>query len=142
MAKVKQILQEKGREVWSVGPEASVYDAIAMMADKEVGALVVMDADKLVGVVTERDYARKVVLQGRSSKDTRIRDIMTSRVAYARPDQSVEECMAVMTEKRIRHLPVMEGEQMLGIISIGDLVKAIIEEQQHVIEQLEQYISR
>ena len=142
MAKVKQILQEKGREVWSVGPEATVYDAIAMMADKEVGALVVMDADKLVGVVTERDYARKVVLQGRSSKDTRIRDIMTSRVAYARPDQSVEECMAVMTEKRIRHLPVMEGEQMLGIISIGDLVKAIIEEQQHVIEQLEQYISR
>ena len=142
MATVKQILQDKGHEVWSVGPELSVYDAIAMMADKEVGALVVMDADKLVGVFTERDYARKVVLQGRSSKDTRIRDIMTSRVAYARPDQSVEECMAVMTEKRIRHLPVMEGEQMLGIISIGDLVKAIIEEQQHVIEQLEQYISR
>lgn len=142
MATVKQILQDKGHEVWSVGPEVSVYDAIAMMADKEVGALVVMDADKLVGVFTERDYARKVVLQGRSSKDTRIRDIMTSRVAYARPDQSVEECMAVMTEKRIRHLPVMEGEQMLGIISIGDLVKAIIEEQQHVIEQLEQYISR
>ena len=142
MATVKQILQDKGHEVWSVGPEVSVYDAIAMMADKEVGALVVMDADKLVGVFTERDYARKVVLQGRSSKDTRIRDIMTSRVAYARPDQSVEECMAVMTEKRIRHLPVMEGEQMLGIISIGDLVKAIIEEQQHVIDQLEQYISR
>jgi CBS domain-containing protein len=142
MANVKQILQGKGHEVWSVSPEASVFDAIAMMADKEVGALVVMDAHKLVGVVTERDYARKVVLQGRSSKDTKVKEIMTSRVAYARPDQSVEECMAVMTEKRIRHLPVMEGEKMLGIISIGDLVKAIIEEQQHVIEQLEQYISR
>ena len=142
MANVKQILQGKGHEVWSVSPEASVFDAIAMMADKEVGALVVMDAHKLVGVVTERDYARKVVLQGRSSKGTKVKDIMTSRVAYARPDQSVEECMAVMTEKRIRHLPVMEGEKMLGIISIGDLVKAIIEEQQHVIEQLEQYISR
>jgi CBS domain-containing protein len=142
MAKVKQILQGKGHDVWSIDPEASVYDAIEIMAEKEVGALVVVDAGKLVGVVTERDYARKVALQGRSSKGTRIKDIMTSRVAYARPDQSVEECMAVMTEKRIRHLPVMEGDKLLGIISIGDLVKAIIEEQQHVIEQLEQYISR
>ena len=142
MAKVKQILQGKGHEVWSLDPNASVFDAIAMMADKEVGALVVMEADRLVGVVTERDYARKVVLQGRSSKGTKVKDIMTSRVAYARPDQSVEECMAVMTEKRIRHLPVMDDEKLLGIISIGDLVKAIIEEQQHVIEQLEQYISR
>jgi CBS domain-containing protein len=142
MAKVKQILQGKGHDVWSIDPGASVYDAIEIMAEKEVGALVVVDAGKLVGVVTERDYARKVALQGRSSKGTRIKDIMTSRVAYARPDQSVEECMAVMTEKRIRHLPVMEGDKLLGIISIGDLVKAIIEEQQHVIEQLEQYISR
>jgi len=142
MAKLKQVLQGKGHEVWSLDPNASVFDAIAMMADKEVGALVVMEADRLVGVVTERDYARKVVLQGRSSKGTKVKDIMTSRVAYARPDQSVEECMAVMTEKRIRHLPVMDGEKLLGIISIGDLVKAIIEEQQHVIEQLEQYISR
>lgn len=142
MAKVKQILQGKGHDVWSIDPEASVYDAIEIMAEKEVGALAVVEAGKLVGVVTERDYARKVALQGRSSKGTRIKDIMTSRVAYARPDQSVEECMAVMTEKRIRHLPVMEGDKLLGIISIGDLVKAIIEEQQHVIEQLEQYISR
>lgn len=142
MAKVKQILQGKGHDVWAIGPEASVFDAIEMMADKEVGALVVTQADKLVGVVTERDYARKVVLQGRSSKGTKIRDIMTSRVAYARPDQSVEDCMAMMTDKRIRHLPVMDGDKLLGIISIGDLVKAIIEEQQHVIAQLEQYISR
>jgi CBS domain-containing protein len=142
MAKVKQILHGKGHDVWSIGPEASVYDAIAMLADKEVGALVVVEASKVVGVVTERDYARKVVLQGRSSKGTKVKDIMTSRVAYARPEQSVEECMAVMTEKRIRHLPVMDGDKLLGIISIGDLVKTIIEEQQHVIAQLEQYISR
>jgi CBS domain-containing protein len=142
MARVKQILQEKGHDVWAIDPDASVFDAIAMMADKEVGALLVTEADKLVGVVTERDYARKVVLQGRSSKGTKIKDIMTSRVAYARPEQSVEECMAMMTEKRVRHLPVMDGEKLLGIISIGDLVKAIIEEQQHVIAQLEQYISR
>jgi CBS domain-containing protein len=142
MATVKQLLQGKGHDIWSIGPEASVYDAIELMADKEVGALVVMEGDSLVGVLSERDYARKVVLQGRSSKDTKIKEIMTSRVAYARPGQTVEECMALMTDKRIRHLPVMDGEELLGVISIGDLVKAIIEEQQHVIEQLEQYISR
>ena len=142
MRSVLQLLEEKPQQVLSIQPQAKVFDALMLMAEKDVGALVVLEGEKLVGIFSERDYARKVVLQGRSSKDTRIRDIMTSRVAYARPDQSVEECMAVMTEKRIRHLPVMEGEQMLGIISIGDLVKAIIEEQQHVIEQLEQYISR
>jgi CBS domain-containing protein len=142
MATVKQLLQGKGHEVWSIGPDASVYDAVAMMADKEVGALVVMDGDSLVGVLSERDYARKVMLQGRSSNDTKIEEVMTSRVAYARPDQTVEECMAMMTEKRVRHLPVMDGEKLLGIISIGDLVKTIIEEQQHVIQQLEQYITR
>jgi CBS domain-containing protein len=142
MATVKQLLKGKGHDIWSVGPEASVYEAIELMADKEVGALVVMEGDSLVGVLSERDYARKVVLQGRSSRDTKIKEIMTSRVAYARPGQTVEECMALMTDKRIRHLPVLEGDELLGIISIGDLVKAIIEEQQHVIEQLEQYISR
>jgi CBS domain-containing protein len=142
MASVKQLLQGKGHDVLSIGPEVSVYDAIAKMAQEEVGALMVMEGESLVGVVSERDYARKVVLQGRSSRDTRVKDIMTTRVAYARPDQSVEECMAVMTEKRIRHLPVMDGDKLLGIISIGDLVKSIIEEQKHVIEQLEQYISR
>jgi CBS domain-containing protein len=142
MATVKQLLKEKGHDIWSVGPEASVYEAIELMADKEVGALVVMEGDSLVGVLSERDYARKVVLQGRSSRDTKIKEIMTSRVAYARPGQTVEECMALMTDKRIRHLPVLEGDELLGVISIGDLVKAIIEEQQHVIEQLEQYISR
>lgn len=142
MASVKQLLQGKGHDVWSIGPEASVYDAIAKMAQEEVGALVVLEGESLIGVVSERDYARKVVLQGRSSRDTKIKDIMTTRVAYARPDQSVEDCMAMMTEKRIRHLPVMDGDKLLGVISIGDLVKFIIEEQKHVIEQLEQYISR
>jgi CBS domain-containing protein len=141
MATVKQVLQGKGHEVWTIGPDASVYDAVAMMADKEIGALVVVEGDSPVGVLSERDYARKVMLQGRSSRDTKIKEIMTSRVAYARPEQTVEECMSMMTDKRVRHLPVMEGDQLLGIISIGDLVKAIIEEQQHVIKQLEQYIS-
>lgn len=142
MARVKQLLQGKGHDVWSIGPEASVYDAIEKMAQEEVGALVVLEGESLVGLMSERDYARKVVLQGRSSRDTKIKDIMTTRVAYARPDQSVEDCMAMMTEKRIRHLPVMDGDKLLGVISIGDLVKFIIEEQKHVIEQLEQYISR
>ncbi len=142
MATVKQLLQAKGHDIWSVGPENSVYDAIELMANKGVGALVVMEGDSLVGVLSERDYARKVVLQGRSSKGTKIKEIMTSRVVYARPEQTVEECMALMTDKRIRHLPVMDGDELLGVISIGDLVKSIIEEQQHVIEQLEQYISR
>ena len=142
MASMKQLLKGKGHDVWSIGPEDSAFDAIEMMADKEVGALVVTDGDSLVGVFSERDYARKVALQGRSSRDTKIKEIMTTRVAYARPEQTVEECMALMTDKRIRHLPVMDGDKLLGVISIGDLVKAIIEEQQHVIKQLEQYISR
>jgi CBS domain-containing protein len=142
MTSLKQVLQGKGHDVWSIGPEDSVYDAMQMMADKDVGALVVMEGDSLVGVFSERDYARKVILRGRSSKDTKVKEIMTSRVAYARPEQSVEECMALMTDKHIRHLPVMDGDKMLGVVSIGDLVKVIIEEQQHVIEQLEQYISR
>lgn len=141
MASVKQLLEAKGHDVWSISPDASVYEAIKMMADKEIGALVVKRGDTLVGVLSERDYARKVVLQGRSSMDTKISEIMTSRVAYAKPEQSVEECMAMMTDKRVRHLPVMDGEKVLGLISIGDLVKAIIEEQQHTIRQLEQYIS-
>ena len=142
MASVRQVLQSKGHDIWSIGPELSVYDAIAMMAQQEVGALVVLDGETLVGVLSERDYARKVVLQGRSSRDTKIKDIMTTRVVFVRHDQSVEDCMALMTDKRIRHLPVMDGDKLLGVISIGDLVKSIIEEQQHVIEQLEQYISR
>lgn len=141
MTAVKQLLETKGSDIWSVTPQASVYDAIQLMAEKEVGALLVLENGKLVGIVSERDYARKVVLKGRSSKDTPVSVVMTERVVYAKPDQSVEECMALMTEKRVRHLPVMEGSQLLGVVSIGDLVKSIIAEQRHIIEQLEQYIA-
>jgi CBS domain-containing protein len=142
MKTVKQILDAKGREVWTIQPEASVFEAIQLMAEKKVGALVVVDGDKPVGIISERDYARKVILKGKSSHETPIRDIMTTDVVCTRLDQTVEECMALVTEKRIRHLPVLDGEQLVGIISIGDLVKTIIAEQQFMIEQLEHYITR
>ncbi len=141
METIGQLLSKKGSEVWSIGPDASVYDCIAMMADKEVGALIVTDDGRPVGIISERDYARKVVLKDRSSRDTKVSEIMTTRITFARPDQSVEEGLSMMTEKRIRHLPVMSGDKLLGIVSIGDLVKAIIVEQQQMISQLEQYIS-
>ena len=141
MKTVGQLLEAKGRDVWSVRPDASVFEAIRLMADREVGALVVIDGTKTVGVISERDYARRMVLEGRSSKDTRVEEIMTSRVIYAEPAQSVEECMALMTEKRIRHLPIMDEGRLVGVISIGDLVKAIITEQKFIIDQLERYIS-
>ena len=141
MKSVKQLLSSKGHDVWSIQPQDSMYDAIKLMADKEIGALLVMDASQLVGIVTERDYARKVVLQGKVSKKTSVKDIMTTNVLCARPKQTVEECMALMTDKRVRHLPVLEAEGVVGLISMGDLVKAIIEEQQFIIEQLEHYIS-
>jgi CBS domain-containing protein len=140
MARIKEILERKGHDVWSIEPTASVYDAMRRMAEKEVGALLVMEGATLVGIISERDYARKVILQGRSSPTTQVSEIMISRVVYTGPDQSVEECMAVMTEKRVRHLPVMEGGRVIGIISIGDLVKSIIAEQKFIIEQLERYI--
>lgn len=138
---VKELLDAKGHHVWMIGPDASVLEAIKMMAEKEVGALVVADAGRPVGIISERDYARKVILQGRSSQETAVKDIMTTAMVCARLDQTVEECMAVMTEKRIRHLPVVEQDKVIGIISIGDLVKAIIAEQRFVIEQLEHYIT-
>lgn len=140
MKSARQLLEAKGSDVWSIHPDAAVYDAIKVMADRGVGALMVLDGGAVVGVISERDYARKVILRGRSSKDTAVKEIMTARVVYARPDQTVEECMALMTEKRIRHLPVVDGEALLGVISIGDLVKSMLAEQQFVIEQLEQYI--
>jgi CBS domain-containing protein len=139
--RVRDILAVKGRDVWSIGPSASVYDAMKLMADKGIGALLVVEGDKVVGIISERDYARKVILQGRSSRTTQVREIMTSRVAYAEPEQNIEECMALMTEMRIRHLPVMESGELRGVISIGDLVKSIIAEQKFIIEQLERYIS-
>jgi CBS domain-containing protein len=141
MTTVKQLLDAKGYTVWSIAPVDTVFNAIKLMAEKEVGALAVTVGDKLVGLITERDYARKVILRGKSSHQTLVREIMTTHVVYVRLDQALDECMALMTDKRVRHLPVFDGEKFVGIISIGDLVKAIIAEQQFLIEQLEQYIS-
>jgi IMP dehydrogenase len=141
MTTVKQILDTKGYTVWSIHPHESVFAAIEQMAEKEVGALVVLADDALVGIISERDYARKVILKGRSSHETTVQDIMTPHVIYVRLDQSIEECMALVTERRIRHLPVLDNRRVVGIISIGDLVKTIIAEQQFMIEQLEHYIS-
>ena len=141
MQTVRQVLQGKGREVWTTGPETSVYDALALMADKGIGALVVTQGPTVVGLLSERDYARNVALQGRKSRETPVGDIMTSRVACVGPDQTVQECMTIMTEMRVRHLPVMEGETLAGLVSIGDLVKAIIEEQEALIEHLVRYIN-
>ena len=140
MTSVAHLLHAKGHAVWSVPPEASVYEAIKLMADKGVGALLVMEGQRLVGIVSERDYARKVILQGKSSWDTPIREIMTDKVFYVRPEQTVEDCMALMTARRIRHLPVLDDNQVRGVVSIGDLVRAVISEQEVRIQQLEQYI--
>ena len=141
MKKVRDILEIKGREVWSIGPSESVFDALKLMAEKGIGALVVLEAGKVVGIISERDYARKVILQGRSSPTTLVSEIMTARVAYAQLQQNIDECMAIMTERRIRHLPVIEDGLLIGVISIGDLVKSIIAEQRFIIEQLERYIT-
>ena len=141
MKTVKELLQVKGHDVWSIAPDSSVYDALGLMADKGVGALLVLEGGKVVGIVSERDYAREVDLMGRSSRQTPVREIMTQKVVYIRPENTAEDCMAVMTHKRIRHLPVLEDNQLVGIISIGDVVKSIIAEQQFVIQQLEQYIT-
>jgi CBS domain-containing protein len=140
MQTVKQLLDEKGHDVVSIHPDASVLDAIQKMADKEIGALLVVDNDKPVGIMTERLYARGVILKGKSSPRTKVREIMTRSVICARPEQTVEECMAVMTEKRVRHLPVLDHKQIVGIVSIGDLVKSIIADQKFVIEQFEHYV--
>ena len=138
-----QILKSKPdhQTVHTIEPSASVYEAVKLMADKNVGALVVVERGKVVGIVSERDYARKVVLMARSSKDTPLRDIMSSPVMYVHPEQTSDECMALMTENRLRHPPVMDGDALVGLVSIGDLVKATISEQQFIIEQLEHYIS-
>jgi CBS domain-containing protein len=141
MKTVRDILKIKGRDVWSVTVGATVFEALRLMAEKEVGALLVMDDGRIAGIISERDYARKIVLLGRTSPNTRVEEIMSSHVVYTHPDQSIEECMAIMTDRRIRHLPVMEEGKLVGIISIGDLVKTIITEQKFTIEQLERYIS-
>jgi len=141
MKLVKQILKEKGHHFWSVGSDTMVIDALKLMAEKEVGALLVLDGGKLVGIMSERDYARKVILKGKSSLDTPVREIMTPKVFFIRPAQTIEDCMALMTDKHIRHLPVMDGDKVVGVISIGDLVKATIDEKDFMIKQLENYIT-
>ena len=140
MITVRHLLDRKGRAVYAIGPEDPVLEAIQMMADHHVGALIVLRNDELAGIVSERDYARKVILMGRSSAETPAWQIMTSPVHTVAPDSTLDECMRLMTDKRIRHLPVVEGTRVVGMISIGDLVKAVIEEQQRTIEQLESYI--
>jgi CBS domain-containing protein len=141
MKLVKHLLDAKGSDVISIAPAASVFDAIKLMADRAVGSLLVMDGEKIIGIVTERDYARKVILLGRSSETTKVEQVMSTEVITATAEQTVRECMTLMTEKRIRHLPVVADDKVIGMISIGDLVQAIISDQQHEIEQLEQYIS-
>ena len=140
MATIEQLLDSKGHEIYSISPDDSVYLAIERMSGKGVGALVVLEDGRLVGMVSERDYARKVILQGRSSRQTRVGDIMTTDVICVRPTSSVDECMALLTEKRIRHLPVLQGGKLKGIVSIGDLVKETLSEKDFTIRQLQSYI--
>ena len=141
MTLVSHILESKGHDVWAVKPSDTVYDSLQLMADKEIGALLVMDGDKVVGIVTERDYARKVILEGKSSKGSSVSEIMTKRILFVSPERSIDECMALMTDKRVRHLPVLDHKRVVGVLSIGDLVKAMISEQKVLIDQLQHYIA-
>lgn len=142
MKTLRRVLEAKGHDVYSTTPDASVFDALKEMADRNVGALIVLDDGEVVGIFSERDYARKIILLGRSSRETPVRDIMTGRVVFARPDLKLDECLALMTDKRIRHLPVIDEGELVGVVSIGDLVKGIIDHQRFVIEQLEGYVTR
>ena len=141
MTTVAQLVQEKGRAVWSIAPDATVYAALSLMAEKNVGALVVLESARVVGIISERDYARKVILKGKFSKDTLVREIMTDKVYFVGPAQTIEECMALMTAERIRHLPVLENDQLIGLISIGDVVRVVISDKEFLIKQLEHYIT-
>jgi CBS domain-containing protein len=141
MTTVKQILNHKGTDVYSITSGAMIYEALEVMAEKRVGALLVIDEAKVVGIISERDYARKVVLAGKSSKETPVRDIMTSKLIVVPPDENVDTCMAIMTNKRIRHIPVMDGDELMGLVSIGDVVKSIITEQGLLIDHLTHYIT-
>ena len=141
MKTVAQLLRTKGHQVLSVPPDIPVFEALEVMAEENVGALLVLEGERLVGIFSERDYARKVILKGKASKETPVREIMSSHVLYIRPEQTIEDCMALMTDKRVRHLPVMEAEKLVGVISIGDVVKAVIAEQEFMIEQLQNYIT-
>jgi CBS domain-containing protein len=140
MRNVRHLLQAKGCEVFAIEPGARVIDAVRLMAERHIGAVVVLDGDRLAGICSERDYARKVVLQGRSSSDTAVHEIMTPEVITVRPEDTVEHCMQIVTRRRVRHLPVVEGTRVVGIVSIGDLVKAVIEDQQAELDQLQHYV--
>jgi CBS domain-containing protein len=140
MKSLKQLLAAKGNQVYSIGPNAKVIEALQLMAQKDVGALAVMESGRLMGMISERDYARKVILHGKSSQDVPVRDIMTADVITISPDETIEQCMALVTQRRIRHLPVCEGEKLIGLVSIGDLVKEVIADQEQTIKQLESYI--
>jgi CBS domain-containing protein len=142
MKTVRQILQSKGKQVWSVPPDFSVYEALQLMAEKDLGALIVLEDERLVGVFSERDYARKYILDKRPIQEIAVRELMSSPVITVRPGQSVGSCMALMTDKHIRHLPVVDGQKLVGVISIGDVVKAIIAEQQNLISELGSIITK
>ena len=141
MPSILQVLANKGSRVWSISPDATVFAGLTLMADKNIGALLILENDRPVGIMSERDYARKIILEGRSSHDTKIRSIMTTRLMRVHPSDTVEHAMGLMTREHIRHLPVMDGDSVLGLVSIGDLVKAMINQQQFTIEQLERYIA-
>lgn len=141
MTQVSDLLNHKGRDVWSLTPDATVYEAIDQMAQKGVGALLVMEGERLVGIVSERDYARKVILKGKASQETPVREIMSRPVICVRPEFTVEQTMALMTEKRVRHLPVVVEERVMGVISIGDVVRSIIDDKEYYIQQLTNYIT-
>jgi CBS domain-containing protein len=141
MKTVSDLVGVKGSVVWSVEPDTTVLDALRLMADKEIGAVLVRRGEQLVGIFSEREYARQVVLKGKASKDTPVRDVMMQRIVYVRPEQTLEDCMALMTEKRVRHLPVFASEKLIGVLSMGDVVKAVISEKEFIIAQLENYIS-
>jgi len=138
---INEILNSKGTQVWSVSPETMVFDAIQLMADKNIGALLVIEENKLIGILSERDYTRKIALKGKSSKQTSVREILSGQVIHATPDHTIEECMRLMTDHRVRHLPVLDGEKICGLVSIGDLVNWIISAQTTTIQQLQTYIS-
>jgi len=141
MYTVRHLLQEKGAQIWSVAPQTTVYEALELMAAKNCGAVLVLENDRLAGIFTERDYARKVVLKGKTSKTVTVGELMSSEVVYVKPDDTIEDCMALMTEHRTRHLPVMEGGKLVGLISIGDVVKAVISDREFKIRELERYIT-
>ena len=140
MITIEHLLKNKDNQIWSVEPKTSIFEALKIMSDKEIGALLVIEDEKLVGIFSERDYARKVILKGKSSKNTQVGELMTKKVLYIDPEKTINDCMAIMTDKHIRHLPVIENDKVIGIVTIGDVVKQIISEQESTIQYLENYI--